>query len=159
MKSLHFHRAAVLCVAVGLAVPALAQQTAAMPKIEGDTARVLVKRGTAYLQVTDALVLEPADSLVLLEGAAVELKCDGTTITSFSDTGIYAIPQCPAQVAVAVTPAPPATAGPAPAATASGTRGVSTAMITTGVIVAAVGIAAAAGGGGGDGGGEPPISP
>lgn len=157
MKRLSCGTALVLCAGLALAMPALAQETVAMPTVQGNTARVLVKRGEAYLRITEGVALQPTDSLVLLEGAAVDLKCGDATIASIRETGIYAIPPCPAPVAVAEAQAAPTTAGTTTAPAKTG--GMSKALITTGVVVAAAGIAAAASGGGGDGGSEQPVSP
>jgi hypothetical protein len=126
-----------LAAALGLALPAVAADTVLMPSLDGNLARVLVKRGDAYLPIDGQLALQATDSLVVLEGGNVNLLCGEQLLTSFTETGVYSIPPCPARVAAA--PASPAgsSAGAAAPDAASGTVGYGSPMNAAAIATAA----------------------
>jgi hypothetical protein len=158
MKRSYAPRTVILSAGLALAIPALAQTAVVMPTIDEATGRILLKRGDAYLQLDAKLALQPNDSLVLFEGARIELNCGATTVASHDTAGIYAVPECAAQVAAAAPPpatTTPTAASTAPAAgTASG--GVSKGWLLAAGLVATVGVVAASADDGDD---DRPASP
>lgn len=155
----------VISVLVGVAViaPAFAQAPA-KPVIGTANAKVLVQRGKDFVPAKANMPLMPTDRIVVLDGGNVEVSCDGDTIASFSATGVFPVPVCPAKMATA--PAPGAAPAAAPATTAPTPPPAPTPVAKSGgswgtvaaVAGGLVGIAAAAGSTSGSKS-NPPVSP
>jgi hypothetical protein len=156
MHRTHFGRSLALAAALGLALPVLAAENAVLPTLQDVAGRVMVQRGDDYVPVTASFEeLQPTDRVVVLEDGSVNLSCGGVVVTSFTEAGVYSVPQCPAQVAAA--PVQPAgTSGAAATPAAGSAAGGYEALMNAGAItaVAAFGIAIV-----NDGDAERPVSP
>lgn len=152
-------RSLSVLVALGVIVPAMAEQPAA-PVIGTANSKVLVQRGQEFIPATPDLALLPQDKIVVLEGGNVDVACDGFSIATFTGTGVYPVPACPTRVAsqppASTTPPP---AQPPPSAPPPPAKGGSSWGAIAGVAGGVVLLAAAAGGGGGSDKPPPPVSP
>lgn len=156
------HRLAATAIALGVVVPAFAQQPAT-PVVGSANDKVLVQRGQEFMPASPNMPLNAGDRIVVLEGGNLGVNCNGSPVATFNEVGIYPAPDCAALVAAAPQSPPPAPASvppppapqAAPASAAAGTNWKTVAAVGGGLVVAA----AAVGGGGGGGGNPPPVSP
>ena len=149
----HHRHLLSLLLAMGLVAPAGAQETTpatapaaaeatTLVTVANTNDRVLVQRGQDVVPATISMPLKQTDRIVVLEGGSVQISCEGTTIATYTTTGVYDVPACGAALIpnAAAQPAVVSVPSTVPAGTVAATSSGSsiTNWVVGGAVVAAI---------------------